>query len=52
MTKTVNQFLTLKLKQNEQVVITQQKDIQILKDVYNLDKNVASKREALLRRSA
>lgn len=42
----VNQFLTQKLKQTEQVVSTQQNDIQIIKDVYILEKNVASKREA------
>lgn len=38
------------MKQNEQVVQTLQKDIQILKDVYVVEKNISAKTQALLKR--
>ena len=47
---TVNQFLTQKLKQNEQVLLTLQKDIQILKDIYVVEKNISGKTQVQLKR--
>jgi hypothetical protein len=48
--QTVNTFLTSKLKENESIITTYQQDIKILKDYFLVEKGVASKREAQLRR--
>ena len=47
--RSVKIFLTDKLKQNEQVTVTFQQDIEILKEVLRVDKQIAQKTQAQLK---